>query len=52
MLNAGERDAHVVITLYFSDRDPVGPYSVVVPARRALHVNDLTDPEPVPLATD
>jgi hypothetical protein len=54
MLNASERDAHVEITLYFSDRDPVGPYRVVVPARRAFHqrLNDLDDPEPVPLATD
>ncbi len=54
MLNASEHDAHVEITLYFSDRDPVGPYRVVVPAHRAFHqrLNDLDDPEPVPLATD
>jgi hypothetical protein len=54
MLNASDRDAHVLITLYFSDREPVGPYRVVVPARRAFHqrFNDLDDPEPVPLATD
>jgi hypothetical protein len=54
ILNAGDTDAHVEITLYFSDRDPVGPYHVVVPARRTRHVrfNDLEDPEPVPRATD
>jgi hypothetical protein len=54
MLNASERDAHVEITLYFSDRDPVGPYRIVVPAQRAHHqrLNDLDYPEPVPLATD
>src|SRR5689334_6134396 len=54
MLNASDRDARVEITLYFSDRDPVGPYRLVVPARRAFHqrLNDLRDPEPVALATD
>ena len=54
ILNAGDRDAHVTITLYFSDREPVGPYRLVVPARRTRHVrfNDLTDPAPVPRDTD
>jgi len=54
ILNAGERDAHVEITLYFKDRDPAGPYRITVPARRTKHVrfNDLSDPEPVPLDTD
>ncbi len=54
LLNAGDADAHVAITLYFSDRDPVGPYRVTVPAGRTKHVrfNDLEDPEPVPRDTD
>ena len=54
LLNTGDRDAKVSITLYFSDREPVGPYRVTVPARRTRHVrfNDLTDPEPVPLGID
>ncbi len=54
MLNANDRDAHVRITLYFSDREPVGPYEVTVPARRTFHMrfNDLTDPAPVPRDTD
>lgn len=54
MLNAADRDAHVEITIYFADRDPVGPYRVTVPARRTKHLrfNDLTDPERVPRATD
>jgi len=53
-LNAGDQDANVEITLYFSDREPVGPYRVSVPARRTLHqlLNDLEDPEPVPFDTD
>ena len=54
MLNANDEDAHVEITIYFSDRDPVGPYRVVVPARRTKHVrfNDLKDPAPIPRGTD
>jgi hypothetical protein len=54
LLNAGNDDARVAITVYFTDRDPAGPYRLVVPARRTLHVrfNDLHDPEPIPRGTD
>jgi hypothetical protein len=54
ILNAGDRDAHVQITLFFADREPVGPYEVTVGARRTLHLrfNDLQDPAPVPRDTD
>jgi hypothetical protein len=54
ILNAGDRDAHVTITIFFADREPVGPYRVTVAARRTLHLrfNDLTDPQPVPRDTD
>ncbi len=49
-LNAGERPAHVGITVFFEDRDPVGPYAVEVPARRTVHLrlNELKSPEPIP----
>lgn len=54
ILNANDQDAHVTLTLYFSDRDPVGPYAITVKARRTLHLrfNDLTEPAPVPKNTD
>jgi hypothetical protein len=54
ILNAGGADAHVRITIYFRDREPVGPYRVTVAARRTLHLrfNDLSDPAPVPRNTD
>lgn len=54
ILNAGDRDARVEITLLFADRGPVGPYKVTVGARRTLHLrfDDLEDPEPVPRDTD
>jgi len=54
ILNTGDQDAHVEITVYFSGRDPVGPYRVTVPAMRTLHVrfNELDDPEPIPRGAD
>lgn len=54
ILNAGDQDAAVDITLFFADREPVGPYRITVPARRTRHLrfNDLTDPAPVPRDTD
>jgi hypothetical protein len=53
VLNVNDEDAHVSVTLYFTDRDPVGPYEFTVGARRTLHqrFNDLTEPEPVPRDT-
>lgn len=54
LLNPGDGEAEVEITIFFSDREPAGPYRVTVPARRTKHVrfNDLTDPEPIPHETD
>jgi hypothetical protein len=54
LLNPGDLDAKVRITVFFSDREPVGPYAVIVPARRTRHVrfNELEDPEPIPRDTD
>jgi hypothetical protein len=54
ILNVSDREAHVTITLFFSDREPAGPYHITVAARRTLHLrfNDLQDPEPVPRGTD
>jgi hypothetical protein len=53
MLNTSDQDAHVEITIYFSDKEPVGPYRVTVPPRRTLHLrfNEMTDPEPIPRDT-
>ena len=54
MLNPGEDPAQVSLTVYFSDREPAGPYRVTIEPRRTLHLrfNDLRDPEPVPRDTD
>lgn len=54
ILNANDVEAHVEITIYYSDRDPVGPYKLTVPPRRTLHqrFNDLNDPELIPKGTN
>jgi hypothetical protein len=54
ILNAGDRDARIEITILFANREPVGPYKVTVGARRTLHLrfNDLKDPALVPRDTD
>lgn len=54
LLNTNSQDAAVEITVFFSDRDPAGPYRITVPARRTLHLrfNSLTDPEPIPKGVD
>jgi hypothetical protein len=54
ILNAGKRHAHVEITVFFSDRDPAGPYRLTIPGQRTLHVrlNELSDPEPIPPGKD
>lgn len=54
VVNPGDVDAHVSITLFFADREPIGGYHVTVPARRTHHVrfNDLETPQPIPRGTD
>ena len=53
LLNAGDVPAQVRITVYFEDREPAGPYLCTVDARRTRHLrfNELTEPEPIPVAT-
>jgi len=54
LFNPTDRDAHVDITIFFSDRDPVGPYRVTVSAKRTRHLrfNELKDPQAIPRDTD
>ncbi len=53
ILNTNDVPAQVEIVIYYTDREPVGPYRLTVPPRRTLHqrFNDLADPEPIPKAT-
>lgn len=54
ILNAHDEDARISITVFFSDRNPAGPYLVTVPAKRTSHIrfNELNDPEPIPADAD
>lgn len=54
ILNASNEDAHIELYIFYSDREPAGPYKFLVPARRTKHVrfNDLKDPETIPADTD
>jgi hypothetical protein len=53
VVNTGDRDVEVRVTMYYADREPVGPYRLTVAARRVRQVrfNDLIDPQAIPLAT-
>lgn len=54
VLNAGEKDAHIEITVFFADKAPVGPYRLTVKAQRTRHIrfNDLQEPQPIPKDTE
>jgi hypothetical protein len=54
ILNTNDVEAHVELTIYYADKNPVGPYKITVPAKRTFHMrfNDLKEPEPIPLATE
>jgi hypothetical protein len=54
LLNTSDQDAHVELTIFYADREPVGPYRLTVAARRTKHqrFNDLRDPAPIPPDTD
>ena len=54
VLNITDQDALIKLTIYHPDREPVGPYVLTVEARRTRHFrfNELTDPEPIPRATE
>ncbi len=54
ILNVGDTEANVAVTIFFADREPVGPFRFTIPARRTHHLrfNDFHDPEPIPRDTD
>ena len=53
ILNAGDEEATLAITVYFTDREPAGPYEEEVPAERTRHLrfNEFDDPEEIPRGT-
>jgi hypothetical protein len=53
ILNTTGEDAEIELTIFYTDRDPVGPYPIKVQARRmrSIRFNDLIEPEALPLET-
>lgn len=53
-LNTSTQEARITLMVYYTDRNPVGPFHLSVDARRLriVRCNDLIDPEAIPLATD
>ena len=52
ILNTSDEDADIKITVFYSDKDPIMPYRMVVPARRTRHIR-FNDLEPlIPVDTD
>ena len=54
ILNATNDTAHVEIMIYFSDREPLGPFKETIPPRRTRHLrfNNFTNPGKIPKGTD
>ncbi|TYL38794.1 sensory rhodopsin transducer [Natronococcus pandeyae] len=54
ILNTNDEDATVEITVYFTDREPIGPFERTVPAERTAHFrfNEFEDPEEIPKGED
>jgi hypothetical protein len=54
LLNCSDQPANVRITVFFTDREPAGPFRITVPPRRTRHIrfNELDDPESIPRDTD
>jgi hypothetical protein len=54
ILNVSDEEAHIEIMIYYSDKEPEGPFKITIAPRRTKHIrfNNLKDPSPIPLATD
>jgi hypothetical protein len=54
ILNPNKEDAEIEITIYYTDKDPVGPYKITLSGERSTHLrfNDLKEPAEIPRDTD
>jgi hypothetical protein len=54
VLNAGDREASIEVSVYFADREPTGPYHLVIPPRRLgqFSFNELAEPDVGPNSGD
>ncbi len=54
ILNTTDQEAEANITIYFEDREPLGPFQTTVPSKRTKHIryNELKDPGEIPKGED
>jgi len=54
ILNTDDEPALIEIIIYFSNRNPMGPFTLTVPPKRTKHLrlNDLAIPESIPHGVD
>lgn len=54
VLNAGKQPARLKVMVYFSDKEPAGPFNFELAPERTLHLrfDEFEDPQPIPRNTD
>src|SRR5689334_15644896 len=54
ILNAADSHAEIEITIFFTDREPAGPFGFKVEPKRTKHIrlNELKDPESIPAGVE
>jgi len=54
LLNTHPHEVRVRLTIYYEDKEPVGPYPIELTKNsvRQVRFNDLVDPFPIPLDTN
>ena len=54
ILNTSSETARIEIMIYFSDKEPLGPFRLEVGARRTSHIrfNELDNPGKIPVGAD
>ncbi|MCW8193857.1 sensory rhodopsin transducer [Proteobacteria bacterium 005FR1] len=54
ILNPNRETAHIQLRIFFSDRDPAGPFQISIEPERTMHLrfDELDDPESIPRETD
>lgn len=54
ILNSGDKEAKIRVTIFFSDAEPLGPFELVVPPQRTKHFrfNDFKIPGVIPKGKD
>jgi hypothetical protein len=54
VLNPGDKDAHITMTLYYADRDKMTGYEYAIGAERAVHIrlDEIKSKEGLPIPKD